>query len=507
MHSPPQPSASPHRRPTHEGVHAHRSGLPPQLSPSPVHIVPGAQVPPQPSLGVSPQGRVEGGEQVGAQQSPARQRSPAGQRVPTGHIAQPAGSLGSTPQSSELAEAHAGQQVSPSHVVPPEHMVPLPQVRQTRPIASMRSGMSTPQATLPPDGHAGQHEPMRHSEPDAHIVPVPQSRHTVPPAITSGTGAPHAVIDADGQPPQHTRASASLPVPGGLVQLVPDGHIEPKPLQSRHAKSGMGSPQATEPPEAQLGQQVPLAQLMPEPQPPVPRPVQSRHTRPIESRTSGMSVPHATDEGSAHAPQQLKSVLPPPGRSTQAVPPAHIVPVPLQVRQVSPPSSIASGISAPQGTLPAPGHRGQQVPSRQSSPPSQRVPTPVHDVLPMHVSGMSLPQSTMPAARQSSVQVHTPATHARPSAQGPMQSPPQPFGVPHVASSAHSGMHSQRPVSGLHSSRGPGQVPVQKPPQPSGSPHTASAAQRGMQVQVPAMHRAGASHIGSQPQVSMQSPF
>jgi hypothetical protein len=136
MHSPPQPSASPQRRPVHEGVHAQRSGLPPQLSPSPVQSVPGVQVPPHPSLGASPQARVEGGVQLGAQHAPPRQRSPAGQRVPIGHIAQPAGSLGSTPQSSELAEPHAGQQVSPSHVVPLEQRVPAPQVRQTRPIAS-----------------------------------------------------------------------------------------------------------------------------------------------------------------------------------------------------------------------------------------------------------------------------------------------------------------------------------------------------------------------------------
>ena len=367
--------------------------------------------------------------------------------------------------------------------------------------------MSTPQATLPPEGHAGQHEPLRHSEPEAHIVPVPQSRHTAPPAMTSGTGAPHAVVDADGQVPQHTRASGSLPVPGGLVQLAPDGHIEPKPLQSRHAKSGMGSPHATEPPDAHVGQQVPLAQLMPVPQPPVPRPLQVRQTRPIASSTSGMSIPHATEEGSAHAPQQLKSVLPPPGRSTQVVLPAHIVPVPAQVRHTAPLSASASGMSAPQGTLPAPGQRGQQVPARQSRPLSQRVPSPVHVVLPMQVSGISVPQSTMAGPRQSSVQVHTPATQARPSAQGPMQRPPQPSAVPHAASTGHAGMHSHRPVSGLHSSRGPGQVPTQKPPQPSGSPQAASAAQRGMQVQVPAMQRSGASHIGSQPHVGMHVPF
>lgn len=137
MHSPPQPSASPQRRPSHEGVHAQLSGLPPQVSPTPVHAVPGAQVPPQPSGGVSPQGRVDGGLQVGAQHAPPRQRSPAAQRVPLGHMGQPAGSVGSVPHARVAGSAQLGQQLPPVHEpVPEAHIVPVPQVRHTAPVLS-----------------------------------------------------------------------------------------------------------------------------------------------------------------------------------------------------------------------------------------------------------------------------------------------------------------------------------------------------------------------------------
>lgn len=101
-----------------------------------LHAVPAAQVPPQPSLGVSPHGRVEGGEHVGAQQLPLLHRSPEGQRVPLGHIAQPAGSIGSVPQSRLEAAAQPGQQLPPVHVVPAPHIVPSPHMRHTRPIES-----------------------------------------------------------------------------------------------------------------------------------------------------------------------------------------------------------------------------------------------------------------------------------------------------------------------------------------------------------------------------------
>lgn len=117
-------------------MHWHESGEPVQVWPVPVHIVPGVQVPPQPSLGASPHARVDGGVQLGAQHEPLRQRSPLGHIVPFGHIGQPAGSLGSVPQASELAAGHAGQQEPPVHVLPLAHIVPAPQVRQTAPVPS-----------------------------------------------------------------------------------------------------------------------------------------------------------------------------------------------------------------------------------------------------------------------------------------------------------------------------------------------------------------------------------
>lgn len=136
MHSPPHPSASPQRRPSHEGLQLQERGLPLQVSPSPVHIVPGEHVPPQPSLGRSPHGLVEGALQVGAQQEPLRQRSPEGHIVPLGHIAQPAGSAGSVPQARLEAAAQAGQHEPSVQLLPPEHIVPSPQVRHTAPVLS-----------------------------------------------------------------------------------------------------------------------------------------------------------------------------------------------------------------------------------------------------------------------------------------------------------------------------------------------------------------------------------
>jgi hypothetical protein len=67
MHSPPQPSDSPQRRPMHDGVHAQCSGDPLHVSPSVLHAVPGVHAPPHPSLGASPHGRVDGGVHVGEQ--------------------------------------------------------------------------------------------------------------------------------------------------------------------------------------------------------------------------------------------------------------------------------------------------------------------------------------------------------------------------------------------------------------------------------------------------------
>ena len=264
---------------------------------------------------------------------------------------------------------------------------------------------------------------------------------------------PHATVDADAHVPQHTRVAEPL-VPGGLMQPVPLAHMLPKPEHMRHAEEGIASPHATLPAEGQFAQQVPPAPPVhdvPDPQLPVPKPVQARQIAPPASRTSGIRVPQGTDEGSAHPPQQVRSVAPP-GRSTQAVPLPHMLPVPLQVRHTAPEASRASGMSTPHATLPAPGQRGQQSPSMQSLPDAQRVPSPVQIELPMQVAGIATPQSTMPAERQSSVQVHAPATQVRSRSHGPVHGPPHPSGAPHTASGAQLGMHSHKPVSGLHSS-------------------------------------------------------
>lgn len=133
MHSPPHPSASPQRRPSHEGLHWQRSGVPTHISPGLVHIVPGEHVPPQPSLGVSPHGRVDGALHAGAQQPLARHTWPAGHIVPFGHAGQPAASIGSVLHGSELALAHAVQHEPAIHVRPAGHIVPSVHVRQTTP--------------------------------------------------------------------------------------------------------------------------------------------------------------------------------------------------------------------------------------------------------------------------------------------------------------------------------------------------------------------------------------
>jgi hypothetical protein len=221
-----------------------------------------------------------------------------------------------------------------------------------------------------------------------------------------------------------------------------------------------------------------------------------------------MSMPHGTVEADGHAPQQTRSVgRLVPGGLTQLSVAGHAVPVPVQSRHTRPSPSRGSRIGSPQATSRVAGQRGQHEPMRHSAPVGHRVPVPVQVALPMQLSGTSSPQSTMSGVRHVSVQVHMPATQVRPSVQGPSQRPPQPSESPHAASAAQLGMHSQRPVSGLHSSRGPAQGPTQKPPQPSGSPHAASAAQRGMHVHTPAMQRSGAMHGGSQPQVCTQLPF
>lgn len=221
-----------------------------------------------------------------------------------------------------------------------------------------------------------------------------------------------------------------------------------------------------------------------------------------------MSIPHGTVEAAGQAPQHTRSVgRLVPGGLTQLRLDGHAVPTPVQSRQVRPRPSRGSGIRSPHATSRAAGQSGQHEPIRHSAPLGQRVPVPGQVLLPMQLSGTSVPQSTMSGARQSSVQVQTPATQVRPSVHGPSHRPPQPSEVPHAASAGQRGMHSQRPVSGLHSSLGPAQGPTQKPPQPSGSPHAASAAQRGMQVHTPAMQRSGATQAGAQSHVSTQVPF
>jgi hypothetical protein len=271
MHSPPHPSASPQRRPSQDGVHTHAP--PTHDSAARAHIVPGVQVPPHPSLGASPQGREEGGVHVGAQQPVPVQRSPVAQRVPLGHIGQPGGSAGSTPQASVEALAQGGQHVPEVQLVPDAHIVPAPHVRHTRPIPSTWSGMSVPQGTVEALGQLGQQLPPTQLEPEGHIVPVVHVRQMAPLASsTGGIGAPHATVDALGQLPQQTRVSPPL-VPGGLTQLVPEGQRLPKPVQARQVGDGMGSPQSTVLPAAQLGQQTPAAppvHVSPAAQPAVP---------------------------------------------------------------------------------------------------------------------------------------------------------------------------------------------------------------------------------------------
>jgi hypothetical protein len=202
-------------------------------------------VPPQPSLGRSPHGRVEGGLQVGAQQAPPEQRSPASQRVPLGQAGHPGASTGSTPHSSVLGGAHAPQHTPPVQVLPASHRVPTLQTLQTSPVASRWSGMSTPHATLEVLGQRGQQLPSMQSEPAGHMVPVPQSRQGAPlGSVGSGMGMPHATVAAAGHAPQHTRASGPV-VPGGFAQDRPGSQRVPKPLQVRQSEEGMGSPQLT----------------------------------------------------------------------------------------------------------------------------------------------------------------------------------------------------------------------------------------------------------------------
>lgn len=114
-HSPPQPSGSPQSLPTHDGMQTQVRGSPVHTSPARAHRVPGTHVPPQPSLGTSPQARVDAAVQLGRQQLPATQRSPRG------------------------------------HIAPSLH------VRQIRPSAARTGGIGVPHETLAVSGQNGQH--------------------------------------------------------------------------------------------------------------------------------------------------------------------------------------------------------------------------------------------------------------------------------------------------------------------------------------------------------------
>jgi hypothetical protein len=223
MHSPPHPSDSPQRRPTHDGVQRPRSGVPEQVSPGLEQAVPGLQVPPHPSLGVLPQGRVGGAVQVGAQRVPARQVEPIGHVVPFRHAGQSRGSMGSTPHMRLLAGAQAGQHTPPMHVDPGAPPVPTSHLRQTAPAASRTSGIRAPHGNDVAGGHGWQHEPLRHSSPPGACRPCATDHvwQTAPHgASTSGMGTPQGTPLRGGHDPQDSRAARPL-VPRGLTQLVP----------------------------------------------------------------------------------------------------------------------------------------------------------------------------------------------------------------------------------------------------------------------------------------------
>jgi hypothetical protein len=225
--------------------------------------------------------------------------------------------------------------------------------------------------------------------------------------------------------PQHVR-SVGIVMPGGLTQLVPLGHIEPTPVHVRHVGDGIGSPHMTAVAAAHVGQHVPVAppvQVLPAPQPIVPKPVHVRQTLPIASRTLGIAMPHGMVAGSGHAPQHSRCVgIVVPGGFTHVVGAAHIEPTPVHVRHALPAASTWFGIVTPHATAVAAGQLGQHEPiASHVAPAGQRVPVPVHVMLPIQVAGTPTPQSTIAGATHTSVHVHVPATHARPPAHGPMQ--------------------------------------------------------------------------------------
>jgi hypothetical protein len=361
-------------------------------------------------------------------------------------------------------------------------------------------------------GQTGQHPLPVHDDPLGHMVPVLHVRQTTPSAaITSGTGMPHGTLLGLAQAPQHSRSVGSV-VPGGVTQLVPSGHIEPKPVHVRHVGEGTGSPHATLLAGGHVGQHVPVVppvHVLPAPQPIVPEAPHVRHTWPAASSTSGTSMPHGTVAGSAHGAQHSRAVSSVvPGGLTHVRPGLHREPTPVQLRHVLPAASRAAGIGVPHGYSLGAEQIGQHAPiASQSLPSGQCVPVPGHATPPMHVGRSATPQSTVSGGAQVSVQVQLPLTHMRLPGHGPRQRPPHESSSPHAEPGVHEGKHWQRPVSGLQTSCAPLHAPLQKPPHPSGAPQSASAGQCGMHTQRLSMQRCGGVHAGEHPHVSTQVPF
>lgn len=93
-----------------------------------------------------------------------------------------------------------------------------------------------------------------------------------------------------------------------------------------------------------------------------------------------------------------------------------------------------------------------QRPAVQTLPEGQRVPVP-HEGPPAQMLGTGAPQSTPSAAeaaghRGAHSQSRVSVLQRSPTAQPPLQRPPQPSSAPHIASAGHRGVHAQVPVIG-----------------------------------------------------------
>lgn len=153
------------------------------VAPGSLHCVPGSHVPPQPSSGASPQGRVEDGAQLGVQQLPSL------------------------------------------HTCPPGHIVPSPQVRQTAPLASSTSASAAPQGTDAASAQAPQHTRSSSSVvPGGFVHDAPAGQREPTPAQVrqdaSGIGAPQSIESALAQLSQHTPR-------GPPLHVCPSGHAVP----------------------------------------------------------------------------------------------------------------------------------------------------------------------------------------------------------------------------------------------------------------------------------------